>query len=162
MAATYTPIASITLGAAAASVTFNSIPQTYTDLVIVSQMKLTTNTRAVIMRFNNDTGSNYSLTRVWGNGSSATSDRFTGQDGIDSAFVSASNWNIMRHNIQNYSNSTTYKTTLGRWDDSAAFTLLQSGTWRNTNAITSMSLTVADTFIAGSTFDLYGILGANA
>jgi hypothetical protein len=66
----------------------------------------------------------------------------------------------MRHNIQNYSNSTTYKTTLGRWDDSAAFTLLQSGTWLNTNAITSMSLTVADTFVAGSTFTLYGIKAA--
>lgn len=162
MAATYTPIASITLEAAAASVTFSSIPQTYTDLVIVSQMKLTTNTRAVIMRFNNDSGSNYSLTRVYGNGSTATSDRFTIQDGIDSAFVSTSNWNIMRHNIQNYSNSTTYKTTLGRWDDSAAYTVLQCGLWRNTNAITSMSLTVTDTFVAGSTFNLYGILGANA
>jgi hypothetical protein len=157
---TYEPIATTTLTSATNTVTFGSIPQTYTDLVIVSQMKLTTNTRAVIMRFNNDTGSNYSLTRVWGNGSSTTSDRFTSQDGIDSAFVSTSNWNIMRHNIQNYSNSTTYKTTLGRWDDSAAFTLLQSGTWLNTNAITSMSLTVADTFVAGSTFTLYGIKAA--
>jgi hypothetical protein len=162
MAATYTPIASITLGAAAASVTFNSIPQTYTDLVIVSQAKLTTNTRAVIMRFNNDTGSNYSLTRVYGDGATAYSDRFTGQDGIDVAFISPSNWNISRHNIQNYSNSTTYKTTLGRWDDSAAYSVLMSGLWRSTSAITSMSLTVADTFVSGSTFDLYGILGANA
>jgi hypothetical protein len=35
MAATYTPIASITLGATATSVTFSSIPSTYTDLILV-------------------------------------------------------------------------------------------------------------------------------
>ena len=33
---TYSPIASQTLGSAAASVTFSSIPQGYTDLIIIS------------------------------------------------------------------------------------------------------------------------------
>lgn len=162
MAATFTPIASITLGATTASVTFSSIPQTYTDLILVSQTRLTTNTRAMQMTFNSDSGTNYSVTRVYGNGSTVTSDRFSTQPFIDSAFISTSNWNISRHNIQNYSNSTTNKTVLGRWDDSAAFTVLQCGLWRNTNAITSISLSVTDTFIVGSTFNLYGILGANA
>ena len=163
MAATYTPIASITLGAAAASVTFSSIPQTYTDLIVVSQAQLTTGSQLIFLRFNSDSANNYSVTRVYGDGSTATSDRFSTQSGIDSSFVSNSSRTIANINIQNYSNSTTYKTALGRWNSSGFATLL-AGLWRNTNAITSLTLTpnASDTFIAGSTFNLYGILGANA
>jgi hypothetical protein len=163
MAATYTPIASITVGTATNSVTFSSIPQTYTDLVVVSQMQLTTGSQLIFLRFNSDGGTNYSVTRIYGDGSSATSDRYTSQSGIDSSYVSNTARTIANINIQNYSNSTTNKSVLGRWN-SSSFTTLLAGLWRNTNAITSVTLTAngSDTFIAGSTFNLYGILGANA
>lgn len=159
---TYEPIATTTLTSATASVSFGSIPQTYTDLVIVSQMQLTTGSQAVFLRFNSDDSANYSVTRVYGNGSTATSDRFSSQTGgIDISYISNSAWTIANTNIQNYSNSTTYKTVLGRWG-SSAFTTLIAGLWRSTNVITSLTLTPygSDTFISGSTFTLYGIKAA--
>lgn len=161
MPVTYDPIATQTLTTATATVTFSSIPQTYTDLVLVAQMRLTNGTQPVMMRFNGDSGTNYSITRIYGSGSSSPSDRYPNQDGIDCAYVSNSNWNIVNHSIQSYSNTTTFKTMLGRWNDSA-YTFAQVGLWRNTSAITTISLTpiAGDTHISGSTFTLYGIKAA--
>jgi hypothetical protein len=54
---TYEAIATQTLGSAAASVTFSSIPGTYTDLVLVVAMEhVTTGTENIVMQFNGDTG----------------------------------------------------------------------------------------------------------
>ena len=61
-------------------------------------------------------------------------------------------------NIQNYSNATTYKTTLGRGANTPALTMATVGLWRNTSAITTITYSVtANTFATGSTFTLYGI-----
>ena len=61
MAATYTPIASITLGAATSSVTFSSIPQTYTDLIVIFNGR-TDGDENTNLQFNSDTTNNYSVT----------------------------------------------------------------------------------------------------
>jgi hypothetical protein len=162
MPTTYEPIATQTLISTATSVTFSSIPQTYTDLFLVTQMRLTTGPNLIFLRFNGDTGNNYSVTRIYGTGSSALSDRYANQSGIDCAYVRNSDWNIANHSIQNYSNTTTTnKTTVGRWGDSA-YTFAMIGLWRNTSAITSISLTpnASDTFVSGSIFTLYGIKAA--
>ena len=57
---TYTPIATQTLGSAAASVTFSSIPQGYTDLVLVDNVKSASGAgdSELDVRFNGDSGSN--------------------------------------------------------------------------------------------------------
>ena len=74
---TYTPIATTTLGSAASSYTFSSIPGTYTDLVLVVSGKYstgTTGTTTVQIQVGNtslDTGANYSI--VYLNGSGALS-----------------------------------------------------------------------------------------
>jgi hemolysin activation/secretion protein len=64
----------------------------------------------------------------------------------------------------NYSNTTTNKTFLMRTNTANANTSLSASLWRSTAAITSISLGVEFTqnFVVGSTFNLYGILGANA
>lgn len=72
MAVTYDNIATTTLGSAASSITFSSIPSTYTDLRLV----LTATTSIAdwsYLRFNGDTGSStlYSQTRIYGNGTTA-------------------------------------------------------------------------------------------
>ena len=59
---TYDPIASITLGAAASSVTFSNIPSTYTDLVIIFSGAITTGFDSINIKFNSDGGTNYSRT----------------------------------------------------------------------------------------------------
>jgi hypothetical protein len=166
MAATYTPIASITLGAAAASVTFSSIPQTYTDLVLVSTNATASSGYLFSVRVNGDSATNYSSTRLLGNGTTASSGRetnysfgfagsvYSSSDPIGNAIV----------NFMNYSNTTTNKTFLMRTNAANANTSLSVSLWRNTAAITSISVSPEFTanFVVGSTFNLYGILGANA
>jgi hypothetical protein len=163
MAATYTPIASITLGAATGSVTFSSIPQTYTDLVCVINGR-TTADAGIVVQFNSDTASNYSMTAVYGNGSTVTSTRQTNNANIGVGGISSGSQeqgtNIIQ--IMNYSNTTTNKSLLARANNST-FVQLRVGLWRNTAAITSTTITSdSTTFMTGSTFNLYGILAGNA
>jgi hypothetical protein len=173
MAATYTPIASITLGAAAASITFSSIPQTYTDLVMVMSPANNTSVQdgTELFSINSDTGTNYSFTELYGNGSSAASIRRTGTAYIGLSFFTTidttlgSTTNVTH--FMNYSNATTNKTILNRANNVSSTypgTSLIAGLWRSTAAITSFSIRPGGStnFKAGSTFDLYGILGANA
>ena len=71
---TYTPIASQTLASTVANVTFSSIPQGYTDLVLVVSSSTSTNTN-LYLRFNNDSTSLYSDTVLNGNGTTASTAR---------------------------------------------------------------------------------------
>lgn len=158
---TYEPIATQTLGSAAASVTFSSIPQTYTDLVLVVSRTLSAN-QYVAMRFNSDNTSNYSFTRLSGNGTSAASARGSSETfGRLSIGNPANLFNVIGQ-IQNYSNTTTYKTWLSRSNIPADFVGVIAGLWRSTSAITTIEFltTTADTFAIGSTFTLYGIKAA--
>jgi hypothetical protein len=154
---TYTPIASQTLSSAASSVIFSNIPQDYTDLVLVVAGTYTTGgTNDAALQFNSDTGSNYSWTRLLGNGSAASSSRSTNDVQIDFGLISSTNQSNSIAQIQNYSNSTTYKTVLGR-GNSTEYVGAIVGTWRNTAPITSITVRSAATYSSGSTFSLYGI-----
>ena len=164
MAATYTPIASITLGTATSSVTFSSIPQTYTDLILVSR-PINSGITAVNIYFNSDTGTNYSCTRVYGGGGVVSSDRFS------NTASSLGGWGtnadtfpyLFTSHIMNYANTTTNKTMLTRPSEiNAGYVGLISTLWRNTAAITSVTFNGNANFSVNSKFDLYGILGANA
>jgi hypothetical protein len=161
---TYVALDKITLGTAAASITFSSIPQGYTDLVLVSNPKVSSNQEAIQVQFNTDTSSgstNYSFTQLYGDGSSAASSRSSNGSSIYlSNGTSASNYGAGIFNIMNYSNTTTYKNVLGRFSEAAYVSWADVGLWRNTDAITSLTLTVSGTnktLSAGSTFSLYGI-----
>lgn len=158
---TYTPLATTTVsGTSTTSITFNSFTG-YTDLVIISQFKSTTS--SIQMQFNGDTATNYSTTRMYGYGSGYASDRLTNVNQIDFSIGGTTDWNMTIANIQNYSNSTTYKTCLARLSNpSDTGAEAQVSLWRNTNAITSIVIkqSGAGYFNAGSTFTLYGIASA--
>jgi len=163
MAATYTPIASITLGATASSVTFSSIPSTYTDLVLVAS---TTNTSAAgnnLMRLNSDTGSNYSRTRLTGNGTSATTGRGTSETTLYFGDTgNPSNFSTTIYHLMNYANTTTNKTILARSGAGDVQVHLVTGLWRNTAAINTILLyPESNNYSSGSTFNLYGILAGS-
>jgi hypothetical protein len=163
MAATYTPIASITLGTAASSVTFSSIPQTYTDLVIVINGATDADANLNIY-MNGDTSSIYSETNLYGNGSTATSTRTSGSTNIGIGGISSGTdeqgTNILQ--IFNYSNTTTFKTTIARANNST-YVQVRTGLRRSTDAITSLTIVASGTtFLTGSTFNLYGIQAGNA
>jgi hypothetical protein len=164
MPKTYEPIATNTLGSAAASVTFSSIPSTYTDLVLVTvHTNATGSNNTLTLQFNGDTTSNYSRTAMYGDGTTAGSFRTTNESGIFTGFA-ASNSDITQTNIQiqNYSNATTFKTVLTRSTVPAGQTRATVSLWRKTpESINSILIyTASGTFSAGSTFTLYGIKAA--
>jgi hypothetical protein len=162
--ATYEPIATTTLSTTSSLVTFSSISGSYTDLVLITSAKLTSGTTDATIRFNNDTGSNYSCTILSGTGSAASSGRVTSDPWlyIDSyGALSTGSFNIAITNIMNYSNTTTYKSYLTRANNASLGTDAIVGTWRNTSAINRIDIfPQASTFTAGSTFTLYGIAAA--
>tara|TARA_R110000868_G_scaffold376295_1_gene641144 strand:+ start:269 stop:793 length:525 start_codon:yes stop_codon:yes gene_type:complete len=174
MAGTYEIISTQTLGTAEAIVTFSSIPQTYTDLVFVTQSRASTagvNDKDIGIRFNGDASSVYSRTTLSGNGSTATSFRATGNNVVYGAQhpLSSGTANVLgvaTWNIMNYSQADTYKTVLVRSScDGASVNDVRTvvGLWRGTIAgITSLSLILASggSFAVGSTFSLYGIKAA--
>ena len=160
---TYTPIQTQTLGSSASSVTFNSIPQTYTDLILVTQTKQVSASTYSGINFNADTGSNYSTTGLYGTGSSAISDKAPNRTAIYPFLdfsESTSDFLISTTHIMNYANTTTYKTVLMRANNASQGTEAAVGLWRNTSAITSVQFVSTGTFTAGSTFTLYGIASA--
>jgi len=170
MPRTYEPIATNTLSAAAANVTFSSISSAYTDLVIVcDNLFVASGTPNLRVRLNGDTGSNYSVTPIEGNGVTAYSVRQSSISGIDFGYYTSlypiSTSTVPNNaiiNVMNYSNSTTFKTVLARSGSSATGTNANVGLWRNTASVTSVTVTnsSAANFNIGSTFTLYGIKAA--
>jgi hypothetical protein len=173
MPATYEPIETQTLGSDVATVTFSSIPQTYTDLVLVTNLKHSFAGSVAVridacLQFNSDTASNYSTTYMQGNGTSASSSRLSSQTGIAiiSSMASATSFLPSTLNIFNYTNATTYKTVLirgGNGDDTNYGASMFGGLWRATPAaITTIDFKATSTYVwkTGSTFTLYGIKAA--
>jgi hypothetical protein len=161
MPTTYEPIATTTLSSAASSVTFSSISGSYTDLVLVSNLKPTANTTSNNIRFNGDTGSNYSSTYVYGDGGTAGSGRISSSTYLDGIFDARTAGNTFIMHIMNYSNTTTFKTIIARDSNTTYVVRASVGLWRSTSAITSIYLAPGSSqFDAGATFTLYGIKAA--
>jgi hypothetical protein len=160
MPATYEPIATTTLGSAASSVTFSSIPSTYTDLILVfgGSVSAFGNLR---IQVNSDTGSNYSWTRLLGDGSTASSDRGSAQTFINIAILDTNTIGNSIVHLQNYSNTTTYKTVLTRGNSTGTYLGANVGLWRSTSAINSITVLTSTGNINSSTvISLYGIKSA--
>jgi hypothetical protein len=157
--ATYTTIATTTLTTASASVTFSSIPGTYTDLVLVANV-VAASTTYISGQVNGDTGTNYSSTYIDGSGTSATSGRTTNATSYGSARTNPDSVTIIQY--MNYSNTTTYKTILEKISTAGSGVNAWVALWRNTAAITSITLFTdsANNWSAGTTFSLYGIAAA--
>lgn len=156
--ATYSLISSQTLSSSQSTVTFSSIPQTFTDLVIVSNV-LPTSSPFIAIRLNSDTGTNYSRTSLSGSGTSALSARASNETYgyvTPAAILGVSNGMI---NLQDYSNTTTFKTAISRWSDASNVVATMATLWRSTSAITAVEINTGgvSTFASGSNFKLYGI-----
>lgn len=157
---TYSTIATTTLGSNNTTITFSSIPSTYTDLVLVATGSVTSQTDGVIT-FNSDTGNNYSRTYMYGNGTSALSGRNSSAGALLVAYFGTGQNNMIL-NIQNYANTTTYKTCIGRNNNPGNSTYAGVAMWLNTSAINRIdfSPTASQSWTTGSTFTLYGIAAA--
>ena len=152
---TYTPLATVTLGTATSSVTFSSIPATYRDLILVCDYTGST-TAVVTLRYNGDTGANYSIVLMVG-GSSVQS--FTGT-ALNVGAMYGSNKSTSIFQVLDYSATDKHKTSIQRNDNAQQSEVVATaGRWANTAAITSISLTPASgTLSTGATFNLYGVI----
>ncbi len=164
MPATYEPIATQTLGSAASSITFSSIPATYTDLRVVFIGGNNASATAFYFQVNGDTGSNYSRTFLTGDGATAASSRASNSSRIQSPMnLSATIPTFISFDIFSYAGSNN-KTVLASFSadrNGSGVTSALVGLWRSTSAITSVNLsTPTDAFGTGTTATLYGIKNA--
>jgi hypothetical protein len=158
---TYVAIATTTLTSNQSDITFSSVSAIYTDLVLIVNGFLTVDDN-VFLQFNGDTGSNYSMTSLRGDGTSATSATNSGVTSIYLGGILTTATGNTICSIQNYSNSTTYKTVLARTNGvTSGATQARAGLWRSTSAITSVKVgTLSGNFVSGAVFTIYGIAAA--
>jgi hypothetical protein len=165
MPATYTLIASNTLSSAAASVTFSSIPGTYTDLVLRASIRATTGTNPTSYWYaNGDTSALYSNTNLSGNGATAASGRNSSDTAwgywtVDGSSATANTFASIELYIPSYTASQS-KTAASFYaqenNQITAYLGVVAGLYRSNTAITSLTMT-NPTFDVGSSFFLYGI-----
>lgn len=152
----------VTVGAGgAASIDFNTIPGTYTDLVLkISVAK--TNGDNVLISFNNSTA-NLSYRLLEGDGASAASyNSTTGR--LAFASSTTSNFTSIDVYIPNYAGSTNKSYSVDAVSENNATTAyadLTAGLWSNTAAINRVTITAqSGLFVQYSSAYLYGVSNA--
>lgn len=169
MANTFTLIASSTVGAGgAATITFSSIPSTYTDLVLKVSARNTTSVERELWINPNGSTANGSGRALWGNGSTTGSyspTRFEAFGYIAGTGMTASTFSSVDVYIPNYTASTNKSLSGdGVTENNATlgYNALNAGLWSNTAAITSLDLVLAGgvNFAQHSTAYLYGVKNA--
>jgi hypothetical protein len=162
----YESISTVDVSSAVSSITFSSIPSTYTHLQIRFISKLSAGDD-VVMRFNGDTASNYRNHILYGDGSSAiSSNPFGGAYSAVALYYTGSSSSIAGGvvDVLDYTSTDKNKTVrfLGGYDDNGSGNIdLASGLWFATPAaVTSITLKpVSNNFSQYSSFALYGIKG---
>jgi hypothetical protein len=168
MANTYTLIEAKTLATTTASVTFSSIPATYTDLLVMASPRSNNASTTVQLRirFGNgtvDTGANYSSKFLYGDGAAAASGTATYIHGgeMDAASSTASVFSNHSIYVPNYLSSTNKSVSIdgvGENNATTAYAFLTAGLWTNTATINVVELYPhLGSFVQYSTFYLYGI-----
>jgi hypothetical protein len=177
----YESIATVTLGTSASTISFTSIPSTYTHLQLrgsIQSNRSSYNVDNATVRFNSDSGANYSRHNVNASASTTTAPEAYGTGGATFGGpipvvtgVATNVFNGFVLDILDYANTNKYKTMriLAGYDvngtggtGSFGGTVgLYSGAWQNTNAVTSITFAPVDgtNFTQYSTIALYGIKG---
>ena len=170
-----TQIAQSILGGASASVTFSSIPGTFTQLmlIIIGRSSVSALSDNILMQLNGDTGANYDYEQMDSNetiapaSSQATAQTSTSAVGVvTGATATANQPGSVEITFPGYSGTTFSKTMhavgwLNRSTSSATSKdiIVTSAHWRSTAAINAINIFLASgaNFIAGSSFTLYGL-----
>lgn len=161
MALTYEPIATQLLTSTASSITFSSIPATYTDLkVVVFGIGSTINSQRVVV--NGDTGTNYVDGSMNASGGTTAGNSNANVFGYFS-LGSALNPFTTLIDFPSYTNTSNYKTMLATqtYTYTTGGLNIISGTWQSTAAISSLQFSVSSgVYSVGTMITLYGIKAA--
>ena len=162
---TYTALATVTLASASSSVTFSSIPATYRDLVIITNQTMVSGSGYdTSLRFNADSGSNYSNIYALGTGSGSPISGVQSLTFADCGFMNSFVSNPFNRiiNIMDYSATDKHKTLISRASNpgSGEQVSMYANRWANTAAITSVQVFSGsgNSYAIGSTFSLYGVI----
>ena len=163
-------IATTTVGSGgSSSVTFSSIPSTYTHLQlrILARTTVTNDSDFCGIRFNSDSSSVYNEHGLYGNGSSASAMYNTSTycivQRIPTDQFGANIFGAIVLDILDYKDTNKYKVTrhLGGFDSNGGGQIfLESNLWRSTSAISTITITPSNSgpsFVQYSHFALYGI-----
>jgi len=165
----YESIATTTLGSASSTITFSSIPSTYKHLQLrmIARSSRTQNSGYAVVRFNSDSGSNYSQHSLYGDGASAAaggsaSTAYSTLIYLPGSLRGASIFGAAVIDVLDYQNTSKNKTlrVLDGYDSNGAgYIELGSGGWYNTAAVSTITITEfnGQNFEAYSSFALYGI-----
>ena len=167
----YDSIATVSGTGSSGTISFTSIPATYTHLQIRCLQRNTTNISGddPKIRFNSDSGSNYNRHLLYGSGSAAAAAASAGDTKITYAYNSAdasygaSIYGVSVIDILDYANTSKYKivrSLSGADNNGSGYVSLQSGSWMNAAAITQIDvMTFSGNWETNSRFALYGIRG---
>ena len=169
----YDAIASITLNASAASITFSGIPSTYTHLQLrgIARSSRATQNEDAYININSDTGSNYAYHYLLGDGATASASAATSgtkgyvaRNTMAGASSAANVFSPFIVDILDYTSTNKNKTirTLGGTEENStngAIALISSLYFATPAAITTLTLTLPSSasFVTYSSFALYGI-----
>lgn len=171
MANTYELIQTITLSSGQSSISFSSIPQTYTDLLLKTSIRdanSSDNFSNDVLRFNNDTGNNYNrysfrssgastdsasstgfnyIVYQYQNGGTATTNAFGSSEVYIFGYTASTNKLVLYHASQE-TNST-----------SPVYQTLHSAAWLSSSAINTITITSLNSFnfVQYASASLYGI-----
>jgi hypothetical protein len=167
--ATYYLIASNVLSTTTTTVTFSSIPATYTDLIIrFTGRSDTSGSRDTFIALNSDSGSNYSANYMYQEGASVSAGLYSNQtnllinDSLPGTNFNSNLFGFTEVYIPNYlesqnkqinavyTNANYASAVTGRYT-------IHAHQYRSTTAISTIALTGQNNFVAGSTFYLYGV-----
>jgi hypothetical protein len=151
------------------NINFNSIPQTYRhlELYIYGRGSIAGTFVNAYCRFSGDAGVNYNGHTFGSDGANTYTGSYTGYDAHEMGVLplndlTADCYGVYVMSILDYRSTDKIKTirTLNGFDvNTSGQILMKSGLWRNTAAVSSISITYPP-FKAGTRFDLYGIEGS--
>lgn len=170
MAATYKLIASNVLTSSATSITFSSIPSTYTDLLLTMSVRGNLTNLATRIRINSDSSSLYSITDLIGQGSTVLNSRYANNTEMDTTRTNQANSNWTANTftsievyIPNYKSTTSkpFSSISAAENNSATVANIDTiaALYRGTSVVSSILILPGNSnnFISDSSFYLYGI-----
>ena len=160
---TYDAIKTYTFATNGTTLSWTSIPNTYTDLVLIAYVKNTAgNNYEAFITYNGDSGANYSQSFVLNYNAALQAGQNLNINQIRPIKSGAAQWSSNQINIMDYAATNKYKTSIGRTGDGTFATWLGNGMWMSTSAINRIDITAesGSSFVAGTKFDLYGIASA--
>ncbi len=164
MANTYTLIEAKTLGSAVSSVTFSSIPSTYTDLLMKISTRGSVSQASLGYYYDvtfNGTSANRSGKYLESTGSAVDSSTYTLWGVNSPSDFTADTFSNGELYIPNYSGAAYKSAQLDSVNENNATSsraIFSAGLWSDTAAINSITLTMGGgNFVTNSTFYLYGI-----